>query len=164
MKKVGLYIILILGAIALVVLFVTGKGSKKQLDERVTFKRQDKIPYGTYVAYRSLPYIFPDASIIVSRDIPGYWDSLNVEGSDQAYIVITDMFDADEYDMRKLITFVENGNDVFISARYISAVADRMLNCNSTSYDMTFVSVKDLEKNVRLSLESPPFQKKIGRA
>jgi hypothetical protein len=62
--------------------------------------------------------------------------------------------------MRKLISFAENGNDVLISARYISAAADRMLSCNSTSYDLTYVSVNELEKNVKLSLESPPFLKK----
>jgi len=160
MKRTGLYIILILALLAVVGLFITGKGKKKRLDERVTLKRQDKLPYGTYVAFNSLPDMFPNASVIVSRELPGYWDSLDAEEPNQAYIVITDMFNADEYDMRKLINFAQNGNDVFISARYISAAADRILGCNSTSYDMTYVSVNELERNVKLSLESPPFRKK----
>ena len=63
---------------AMLVLFFTGDNKdKRQLDERITFRAKDKIPYGTYVAYENLDHIFPDATIVTSKQEPGYWDSLS---------------------------------------------------------------------------------------
>ena len=116
MRTNTLYIIILLIAAAAVVLFVTGGKKEKKLDERITLRRQDKIPYGTNVAFRSLSLLFPGAKIIPSRFEPGYWDSIDVEEPNQAFISITDYFNADEFEMGKLLSFAGNGNYVFISA------------------------------------------------
>ncbi len=158
------YLPYILGSLllaAVVILFVTGGISKKKkLDERITLRRQDKIPYGTYAAYRNLKYIFPNASIYTNKYEPGYWDSLSNYDSKQALIVVCDRFSPDEEEMKKMIRFTENGNDVFICARYISAAADKMLGCNSSAVDFSFIPVADLRKNMHISLDAPPFDKK----
>lgn len=62
MKKTYLYIILIFVAVAVIALVITGSGRKKKLDERLSFRKNDKIPYGT-VAFRSLSGMFPSAAI-----------------------------------------------------------------------------------------------------
>ncbi len=149
---------LLLGAV--LVLFATGSNNKKRkLDERITLRRQDKIPYGTYVAYRNLKYQFPEASIYTNKYEPGYWDSLSSYDSKQALIVVCDRFSPDEEEMKKMVSFSENGNDVFICARYISAAADKILVCNSSTIDFSFIQVEDLQKNMRISLNAPPFDK-----
>ncbi|MGH2552358.1 MAG: hypothetical protein ACRDEB_01510, partial [Chitinophagaceae bacterium] len=154
----------ILGAImlaALVTLLFTGSfDKKKKLDERITLRRHDKIPYGTYAAYRNLKYLFPSASVFTSKYEPGYWDSLSSFDSRQMLIIICDRFNPDETEMDELIRFTENGNDVFVSARYISAAADKKLGCNSSALDFSFFQADNLRKKIKLSLLSPPFKNK----
>ena len=59
LKKYLPHIITVLITGALVALFLTGNnGTKKnKIDDRVTLRKQDKIPYGTYVAYRGLEHL-----------------------------------------------------------------------------------------------------------
>ena len=154
------YIIGSLLAAALVILFLTGNSNSKKdrvLDERITLKRQDKIPYGTYAAYQNLEYIFPKATIYTNKYEPGYWDSVSLYDSQQALIAVCRNFRADEGEMRNLIRFVENGNDVFISTRYLSAVADNILDCNSSAYDLSIIPVESLAANMKIRLKAPPF-------
>lgn len=132
MKKFLPYLIGVLLLGGIVALFLTdGKKRKKQrrFDERITLRRQDKIPYGTYVAFQSLGDLFPSATVHINREEPGYWDSLSQYDPNQALIIITGKFNADRTEMEKLIAFVEKGNDVFISARMLSYPVFDMLNC-----------------------------------
>jgi hypothetical protein len=142
---------------------VTGNNKKnRKLDQRVTLRRQDKIPYGTYAAFHNLSWLFPAATIYTDRREPGYWDSLSVYDSNQAFIVIAGKFFASEAEMKKLLTFVEHGNDVFISARYFSAAADAIFGCNSSSYDLALFSDEQMDDSMRISLSDPPFGKTIS--
>src|ERR1700735_1487232 len=47
---------------------------KKELNRRVTLWRQDKIPYGTYIAYENLPSIFPNADITLNKSSPATFE------------------------------------------------------------------------------------------
>lgn len=162
MNKYIPYIIGILLAGALVVLFFTGVNKKqRRLNENITLKRQDKIPYGTYAAYEDLRYIFPKATISTNKYEPGYWDSISTYKSDQALIIVCPSLRADNYEMQKMIRFAEKGNDVFISTRYISAAADKILQCNSSAYDLTYVTVDRLLDSMKIKLEGPPFEKPL---
>ncbi|MBK5269464.1 MAG: hypothetical protein JJE22_00490 [Bacteroidia bacterium] len=162
MNKYFPYIIGGLLAAAIIILFATGNNNKSQrLDERITLRKRDKIPYGTAVAYNNLRHLFPGAAIYSEKREPGYWDSLSKYETKQALIVVTGRFSASESEMKKLITFAENGNDVFISARYISSAADEILGCNSSSYDMSIFSDSDIEDSLVISLNDPPFEKNI---
>jgi len=103
LKKSTPYILIAVLIGALLFLFVSNnKKNQRILDERVTLKRQDKIPYGTNAAFQNLSHIFPQASIYTSRQVPGYWDSLSYFDTRQAYIVITKRFDADEDELDEL--------------------------------------------------------------
>jgi hypothetical protein len=148
---------------AVVILIATGKRNSKknrQLDERITLRRQDKIPYGTYVAYQNLKHIFPGAKIFANKYEPGYWDSLSNYDDKQVFISICDRFSPDEEEMKRMISFAENGNDVFISARYISATADRILHCNSSAMSLPFINMGgDLEDSMHILLNNPLFGK-----
>ena len=161
MKKYLPYSLIVLIVAAVIVLFITGKGRKHQFDERITLNKKDKIPYGMYVAFENLKYIFPKANISANNYDPEHWENLSIYESNQALIIMTDRFAPDESEMDKLISFVQKGNDIFISTRYISAVADRIFGCNSSSYDLSFISLKRLEENMSLTLADRPFWKKI---
>lgn len=165
MKKSLPYILGFLLLVAVVTLFATSSSNKstKKFDERITLRRQDKIPYGTYVAFQNLKYIFPRASVLTGKKEPGYWDSLSVYDSGQAFIAICTRFYPDEYEMKKLISFTENGNDVFISAMKISDEAENIINCLTKEYK-TPVYIGNMMLNegdtMNVTLNKPPFDKK----
>jgi hypothetical protein len=131
LKKYLPYLLGFLVLSGLVLLFLSGKKDKeRKLNERVTLRKQDKIPYGTSIAYENLPYLFPDATIYTSKQEPGFWDSLSNYDANQAYIVVTDHFNPDSDEVRRLLTFIKNGNDVFISAKSVSEEVTDIVGCN----------------------------------
>jgi hypothetical protein len=147
---------------ALIILFVTGNNKKdRRLDQRITLRKKDKIPYGAAVAYSNLQFIFPQAAVYASRQEPGYWDSLSNYESKQVFISISGRLNADESELKRLISFAENGNDVFISTRYLSAAADRVLKCNSSSFSLSLFADEDMDDSLHISLTDPPFGKDI---
>jgi len=145
---------------AAIMIFTGGSQKKRELDERLSFMRRDKIPYGTYVAYESLQYLFPAAHITTNKKAPIFWDSLSEYQTGQALIIISPTFYADEFEMKKIIRFIEKGNDVFVSAAFISQDVKRMLGC-----DIGYVDMYDLLPNIgtrsedtlKVRLEKPTF-------
>lgn len=136
MKRTTLYTLLALVAVALIALVVTGSGKKKKLDERLSFRKRDKIPYGTWVAFQSLPQMFPAAKLYTNRWEPGLWESISEDSTNQLFIAVTPKFMAESYEVSKLISFVENGNDVFISTRQVSSAVEDLLGCKVADKDM----------------------------
>jgi hypothetical protein len=89
----------------------------KRLNRRLSLRQIDDLPYGTQIAYKSLPFIFPDAEISINKEkqlvIP------SGEGK-AARIIITDGMYAEGADVTSLLNFVGEGNIVFISANRFS--------------------------------------------
>jgi hypothetical protein len=151
-------------AAAIITLFVSNyKKKERTLDERITLRRQDKIPYGTWAAYQNLHAIFPKASLHTNRYEPGYWDSLSNYESKQLYLVIANNFLADKNEMRRMINFAEAGNTVFVSARFIGEEAEDYLNCATNPYDFLafFTDEEGKKDSMRTELVQPPFPKKL---
>lgn len=151
MKKALTYGLLAIVLVAAILLVFTGNNSRsRQLDERMSFRKKDKIPYGTYVAFESLKHLFNKASVSVNSNSPGNWDSLSLYESGQALIIVSPWFFADEFEMKKLIRFVEGGNDVLISSAIVSDDVKSALNCgvgrNSQEDD-----------TLKVRLNKPPF-------
>ncbi|MBS1921707.1 MAG: hypothetical protein JST17_15785 [Bacteroidetes bacterium] len=163
MKKYIPHILIGAVLLAIVVLLITGSNKlNRKLDERVTLQKKDKIPYGLYVAYNELKYFFPGAKVFDNQNEPGYWDSLSAYDSGQAMIIITPQFYPDELELKKLIAFVQNGNDVFISTVLMSNTAEEFFRCR-TSILRTgdFISSDGNETDsLRVSLFKPPFNDK----
>ena len=115
-----LFAILLTTAVILLVASAPGKQKAKLPNQRVTLRKSDKIPYGTWVAYHHLSHIFPTAALYTNYHQPGYWDSISIYDEQQALLIITGKFNADDDEMNRLISFAEKGNEVFISARTFS--------------------------------------------
>jgi hypothetical protein len=133
-----------------------GDRKKRRPDERVTLRRTDKIPYGTYVAYSQLSYLFPNASISPDRSSPGFWDSLSFYEANQALIILTRRFFPSETEMNKLVSFASKGNHVFISAREVSISVQQMMDLRASG---SFVLL-DIIDSLEVFLKQPPFQGK----
>ena len=118
MKRALPYIIGLIFLILLGALLVSGSKNKPlKLDERITLKKEDKIPYGMAVARTLLSKSFPKAIISFNKKEPSLWNSINQYGSNQAVIIVSDFFSADEYELERIFDFAENGNTVFIITR-----------------------------------------------
>lgn len=85
----------------------------QKINRRVTLWKKDKIPYGTYIAYENLKYIFPNSEITVNNDPPTEFSG--GEGK-KAYIIIVPGMRPDVEEMNAILNFVGQGNTVFISA------------------------------------------------
>lgn len=107
---------------------LTGCGNlmpEKKLDKRVTLRRSDKIPYGTYVAYEHLRHLFPSAAVNINKLSPssyksfaaGYSSYDSDDTSSVLYMIISPTFDPDKREYDALMRFVSHGNHVFISAQ-----------------------------------------------
>lgn len=168
MNKYLPYVLAVLLTGAVIILFVTGNNkNERKLDERITLRKQDKIPYGTYVAYQELKYIFPNAAVYTNTLEPGYWDSISYYEPDQALIILTGKFNADETEMRKLISFIEKGNDVFVSARTLSYSAGEMIGCSVNTSDISSFAYTEegeaiIKDSLTVSLDDPPYGKKTS--
>ncbi|MBL7737778.1 MAG: DUF4350 domain-containing protein [Chitinophagaceae bacterium] len=159
MKKIVPYLLIGIVLTAAVLLIFTGDtASKKKLDERMSFRKQDKIPYGAYVAYESLRSLFPRSSVSAGNNSPGNWDSLSFYDEGQALIIISPMFFADEFEMKKIIRFAEAGNDVFISTSILSEDAKNVMSFGISYVDVfQLIARKDPKDTLKVRLEKPVF-------
>lgn len=160
MKKYLPYFLIGLVVAAVVVLILTGRNRRERvLDKRISFRKRDKIPYGTFVAYHNLKYIFPNAAVFASRQEPPYWDSLSVYDADQALIIVCPAFNADKQEMKNLVRFIENGNDAFISAIDLSDEVTQMLDCdvNTNESIISYFSESAEFDTLTVTLVNPPF-------
>jgi hypothetical protein len=134
MKKFIPYLI-ILGIVALAILIIASARNNRQrkFDQRVTLRQQHEIPYGTSVAKRLLPELFPEAAIYYDGNHPGFWDSISSSSYNQAVIMVSKDFEAEQFELERLMRFVENGNYVFIAARSFSGDTRRMFRFSYAS-------------------------------
>ena len=97
----------------------TGGIREKELNRRVSLRRGDKAPYGAKVAYDGLSWIFPDAEIssITNEFTPA---TLYSKEGKKAVICIHPYLYATPAEVNKVMNFVGDGNQVFISAMWVS--------------------------------------------
>ncbi|KAA3609919.1 MAG: hypothetical protein D8M58_08245 [Calditrichaeota bacterium] len=113
MKNIKLFLPLII-AIGLLVVIETVK--PKPLNWTPTFSSTDKIPFGNYIVYSLLDDLFPGENLLMAEwpiynTLP---DSLNTIYKN--YIFVCNDFEPDQLDTETLLSFVEEGGNVFISA------------------------------------------------
>lgn len=135
-------------------------GGSKKLNHRITLWRKDKIPYGTYIAYENLPYLFPDAEISINQVSPsdlkspanGNNSSDAGEGErKKAYVIIAPRMLPDPSEINAILNFVGEGNHVFISAFQFGDSLLRSLNVRPAPVLYSFPQSDSL----RLSIYNP---------
>lgn len=153
MKKINPYIIgvLVLAFMAVVIIAANRK-MPKRMDERVTLRTKDKIPYGMAAAKDLCRSLFPNATVTTDDNSPGYWDGISMSSSKQAVIIVAGYFNADDYEISQLMNFVDNGNYVFIMAQSFSTEAQSAFHFSFGLNGMgALLGVGDDSLRVRLS-------------
>lgn len=154
MRKWIPYIAAILGITLILLLFITSVNNKHRvLNERITLRTGDKNPYGMYVAYHLLPYLFPKSKVSYDKHTAGNWDSISMGRSNQAVVLTAKEFNAETYELQRLYEFIREGNYVFIIANSLSYDTDQFFRFadDASSYD--FLGRDSLQ----VALERPPF-------
>jgi hypothetical protein len=157
MKKRLPYILAIaIVALLGILLAANKKNAQKKISERITLKQRDKMPYGTSVAKTLLPSLFPSSTILYDNNAPGNWDGITATSYNQAVIIVTKDFNADDDELRRLLYFSQQGNYVFIIAKSFSEDATRFFNFSYSSYSIdNFLHLA--EDSLRVKLEPPVF-------
>src|SRR4029079_3418035 len=127
MKKYYPFLIAI-GIILVVFMVMKNAGMHRRFNERITLLQKDKIPYGTAVAKKLLPEIFPGIPVNYDTRSPGNWESITVTSYNQAVILVSIDFDADREELANILNFARQGNYVFIIARSFSSEAHKFFN------------------------------------
>lgn len=121
-------------------------GNQKRLDKRVTLRRKDKIPYGTFTAYENLKEVFPQSQVTVNRESPSSFSNTG-EGK-KAYIIIAPRMIPDEAEWSSIMSFVGEGNQVFISAFQFGDTILKSLNIHPFSYNSYYNDDDSLQLSV----------------
>jgi len=115
MKSLRMYLVIV--AVLIALYLIAQYNRPKAIDWNETYSSNDKIPFGTYVVYHRLNDIFPGARVQNIRE-PVYNEINDHHINHATYLIIANSVNLNEYDYKKLLAFIKNGNDVFISATY----------------------------------------------
>jgi hypothetical protein len=129
MRKKLLYI-----SIVFVTVSLCACNKLHRFNDTITLNRNDKIPYGTYVAYHLLQQQFPNARIETNKYPPPQWKSLTSDSTKQVLLIVAKTFDPSEEDLDYLTGFVQKGNYVFISALEITRNAAKFFRLRSAEH------------------------------
>ncbi|MEZ5047291.1 MAG: DUF4350 domain-containing protein [Chitinophagaceae bacterium] len=148
LKKYFLY-----GLLTVLILIVQACNNKKETDWSENYDRNNKSPYGSYIAYHSLSEIFPNSKITAGRKVMSEIEKINSDydfntHSGNFFIVTAFSFQIDSSEMSSIEQFIENGNGLMIFAKHFSDNILRKFNCqidtehNNTSFYSKDTSLK----------------------
>lgn len=128
--------------VALSLIYTWYEANRPQpLDWSDTYSPKDKIPYGTYVVYHSLSELFPESEVYTSRlSINEALDLPEVENA-ETYVYIERYFNPDPVEMDRLLSWTEEGKDLFIAAE---GMADTLLSLLSLEIETDYRKEKTL--------------------
>ncbi|ANH82615.1 hypothetical protein A8C56_18000 [Niabella ginsenosidivorans] len=116
MKKTLPYLLgLLLIAVILLLLFKSGEDTEKKYNTYISFKKEDKNPYGTYVVYNGLKHLFPSAAIAINQKDILASTVFYPNKEDQFFVSISPQVLLNEEELDALLQFIKNGNYAFIS-------------------------------------------------
>ncbi|RYZ24257.1 MAG: hypothetical protein EOO16_01590 [Chitinophagaceae bacterium] len=141
-----------LALLAVLALLVLGGGRRRDFNENLTLRHEDRNPYGYSVARGLLPDLFPGTSLVNDRNAPGLWDSVDTEAGGQAVVLVGRDLAATDEQLETLLEFAEKGNYVFcVAPEFSSGVFDRL-----RLYNTTFYSFQTTD-SVEVQLRAPRF-------
>ncbi|HTR30067.1 MAG TPA: DUF4350 domain-containing protein [Puia sp.] len=118
---------------------------RKEINRRVTLRRQDKLPYGTKVAFEGLGSLFPDATVSYFNKST---EKLPTGDGKTASIIIVKAIDPSPAEINSMLDFVGQGNHMFISARWFGDSLLHALGVKA-SFNFMTLSMDSLQLNLR---------------
>ncbi len=104
---------------------------------QVTLSKEDKQPYGTYLAYQSLKYYFPDAKIeplSKSFRFTNMGDNMKYNDAGHSLLILQGLsFHIGDYEWEQIKQFMDNGNEVILFSSLLDDKIEAELNCYKVS-------------------------------
>ncbi len=128
MKSLRIYLIVF--TTLLVVYLIAQYNRPKEVNWNDSFDFNEKIPYGTYILNNRINDIFKGSKILTFREPP--YNVINDNKIKNAnYLIINSEVNINDADYGKLVTFIKNGNNVFISAATFGDELFKKLNIST---------------------------------
>lgn len=97
--------------------------SRKRLPSlKESYRKTDKLPFGSYVAYNRLQAIFQDYGInTVRQPFDETWQNISHSTANNysLYFLVTRNLILSDRELKALVKYVGSGNDIFISADFV---------------------------------------------
>ncbi len=121
-----------------------GCNEKKLPSLKETYQQNDKIPFGGYIAFKEFEIIMQQSAVnVLTGPLIDYWEVIKKEKSEvgvdggneeevaknSLYFIVAKNLFLDPYDTNALLSFADQGNDLFISADYIQPEFLRKIHC-----------------------------------
>jgi hypothetical protein len=159
LNKLPYRLLFVLLAIALV---LGSCGGGKRMNKRVTFWRNDKIPYGTWYAYKELNHIFPKATVTINKRSPDKYkalllkdktveEELEYDNHKTAYIIISTQVVPDDNEVAAILSQVAQGQHVFISSMRFGETLLDSLRLKTAFY----TSIYNTKDSLTVSVDNP---------
>lgn len=157
MRRALPYIVVVVAILLLAVVVVSGSRLRpRQMDQRITLRQRDRIPYGMAATRRMVEAMFPKATVTLDSRPPGEWENILPTSYNQAVVLVADHFNADKNELYELLKFIQNGNHVFLIARTLSRDAQEYFGTsNLQNFLEDYGSYP--KDSMTLQLETPPF-------
>ena len=158
MKNRKLIIMVIAYAIILILI---GIFQPHEIDWRPTFASADKIPYGAYIMKERLPDIFPGSDIETATESV-YMTLHKKHFTNTNYILVEDNFQAGTNDIKELINFASEGNNVFIASERFPHKLNDTLGIYMRYAPPKFIekiTKTDTTKSLSIHIPNPSFGK-----
>ncbi len=101
------------------------QNQKKLPSLNETYRRTDKLPFGSFVAYQKMKSIFHDYSmLIVDKPFDVTWNDMkqfSQKDKYSLYVLVAKNLILTDDEVIAMINYVSEGNDIFISADYVDA-------------------------------------------
>lgn len=155
MPKPNKYLFILLTTVTAYVLFEYYR--PKPLDWNSTYRNDNKIPFGTQALFELLPDVMQPSSIQPVR-LPVYNFLTETQLPAQSnYVVVCHDFRIDKTELSKLLAYVKQGNNVFISAYRLPDSLGSVLGFRADEKDPT-----KADSTLRQNFTNPQLVKAVG--
>ena len=122
---------------------------RKELNRRISLRRNDDNPYGARIAYEGLSWLFPDADVSLVSTSP---QALTSGDEKKAIFFLSTYMDATPAEVNAMMNFVGEGNQVFIS---VFQASDTLLHALGIRTASRFRFMQGEMDSMKLGVYSP---------
>ena len=158
MKNRKLIIMIIIYAIVLILI---GVYQPREINWRPTFAAADKIPFGAYILKERLSDLFPGSNIETTTESV-YMTLHKKHFTNTNYILIENQWNASNTDIKELLNFVSEGNNVFIAAQRFPSWLNDTLGVYmryAPPQLLKTITKTDTTKSLAIHITNPAFGK-----
>lgn len=117
-----------------------------EIDWSPSYYRNHTQPFGTFLLHESIKEMWPRKKVeYIDRNFFD-WARENTSRSSDNLLIINDIYDPDEVEVKELMLFVERGNTVFIAAEALSVHLGQELGIDSIMNSESRYTLQDVTK------------------